>query len=346
MSILDIIASSAKHLWSTFEKNADEAEISAYLICQLLALYAEGERRGIMPDPFSDFVEVTHEETKGLTLINKKARVFVGENCVLNKVVISGNNEAFLFFGKDAVVNGCEVACHAKKSIFSVGFSSKLEGLFAHLYANLGVIVLGPGVTTQPGCNFCVQENSYILVGSDSMFSNSVFVRTSDSHGIYDLDSRIRNNSARPVTLHSHTWISRACTLNKGTEVSPHTVIGQGSVVHGRLLSNSVYSGAPVQQVKRGITWDRKLAMSLEPEHDFKLNHFLGSFSTNTRRKFEYDSAKTCGFQRRLSSFLAQRPDDKDGKGFEAYAEFSEFMATYSTINSLGRRADDVLRLG
>jgi len=311
----------APELWAKLYGNADEVRISSFLICQLLSHYTDGDGIGFLLDPFTEFKESTSLGAPGLTVANPNARVFLGENCKLNKVVVSGSNEAFVFFGRDSSLSNCEIACHAKKNFFVAGFSCKLEQLFTHLYAEYGFVVLCPGVTTQPGGNFCVQENSFILLGSDCMLSNNVFARTSDSHGIYDLSTKYRNNASRPIILHPHTWVSRAVLLNKGTEVGSNSVLGQGSVAHGRLSSNSIYAGAPIQRIRHGITWDRRLAPVLQEGHSYSNSHFLPSFSANINRRFHEQDFLTASLYESLSLMLSGRPT----KPVEDTFVFSDF---------------------
>lgn len=281
---------------------------AAYLISQLLSLYVEGAD-GVHLEPLSHLVEVKNGEVAGLIISNPNAHVFVGTGTDLKNVVISGSGEAYIFIGSDATLRNCDIACHSKRNIFVAGFSCKLEGLFVHIYGTIGAAILSPGVTTQKGGNFCVQENSYILLGSDSMLSNNVFIRTSDSHGIYDKASGERINAARSVILHQHTWISRAATLNKGTEIGEGSVVGQGTVANGQLKANSIYSGAPATLVRGDIVWDRRQALSLPATHDAAVSHFLASFQQNIQRLRTMEGAHHSTVIDGLSFALTQASD-------------------------------------
>ncbi|MGQ4275121.1 glycosyltransferase family 2 protein [Terrihabitans sp. B22-R8] len=294
-------------VWTALQ-GRDETAIAAYLVSQLLSAYTESGPAGVPLEPFQMFEEVTGTDVPGLTISNPKARVFVGRNCKFQRCTIRGSNEAYIFFGRDSLVIGSEIVCYAGKSVFAAGFNTRLEGVFAHIYALHGFVVLAPGVTMQNGCNLCVQENSFVVVGSDSMLSNQVFMRTSDSHGIYDRGTRERINPGRPVILHPHVWVSRAVTINKDTEIGTNSVIGQGSVVHGRLLDHSVYAGAPTKLVRSDTLWDRRLAESLEGDHDTAGSHFLPTFQANVEGRSLDDPHGQYGLLAALSLAMSGHP--------------------------------------
>ncbi|MFG1350014.1 glycosyltransferase family 2 protein [Xanthobacter autotrophicus] len=308
--LLSLIQSTAPLVWNIFESEDENTAVASYIISQIMLLYTDGGRGGINLEPLQEYIEVTNVETVGLSINNPKARVFVGKNCSFQKVSISGSNEAYIFIGRDSFMANCDIACHSKKNVLVFGFNCRIEGLFVHIYGKFGFCVTAPGVTVQSGSNFCIQENSYIIIGSDSMLSTQVFIRTSDSHGIYDLETRGRINHARPVILHPHVWISRAVTINKGAEVGAHTIVGQGSVVQGRLIEHSVYAGAPIEMVRSGVTWDRRCAENIEENHDYLNNHFLSTFKKNSEQRFFSDPYESYTFLASYSLALAGRPSN------------------------------------
>jgi acetyltransferase-like isoleucine patch superfamily enzyme len=302
-SIASWLQAQAPTVWSAISQPECPPAL-AYIICQVLSLYVEGTK-GIHLEPFDRLAEKKNGDVPGLTIANQNARVFVGTGAKFDKVVISGNGEAFIFIGQDAVLTSCNIACHAMKNYFVAGFNCKLDGLFTHIYATIGAVILGPGVTSQSGCNFCVQENSYLLIGSDSMLSTNVFMRTSDSHGIYDNDTRARINPARPIVLHPHTWVSRAATLNKGTEIGENSILGQGAVANGPIKASCIYAGAPASLVRANVTWDRRSADQIGETHDYLSGHFLASFKANREGMLFLEAPTKDGSLSRVSFSLS-----------------------------------------
>lgn len=92
------------------------------------------------------------------------------------------------------------------------------------------------------------------------MLSSGIFIRTSDEHPIYDIQSGLRINDAKDVTIGNKVWISEGVTINKGSIVPDGSIIGSRSVVIGKLRRpNSIYAGVPVKLIREGVRWDRKL---------------------------------------------------------------------------------------
>lgn len=264
---------------------------AAHALTEALSSYTQAAREACL-QPLSEHTQLLNA-VAGVKLDNPRALLFCGNAARLDRVVISGKGAAIIFVGADAVLENVHIACHAELTIINIGYCSRINGLFAHVYGRIGAVVLGPGTTSESGCNFCIQGNSYSLTGDDVMLSTNVFIRTSDSHGIYNQAGELINNP-RPVILHPHVWISRAALLNKGTEVGANTIVGQGSVTAGSFRSGCIYAGAPATMVRSGITWDRRMAKTLPNSHDFAKHHFNPGFR---RRIDEINAFNDCALK-------------------------------------------------
>jgi acetyltransferase-like isoleucine patch superfamily enzyme len=230
--------------------------VAAHELCNFLLSTVEPSD-GPKFDPFLEYALLPPES--GLySASNQNAKVFVGKGATINNFRITGTGRCVVFIGENATVTNSHIAANADKNIFILGRSGRAGGFFAHIYGEIGALIMGPGVTSNAGCNFCIEENSYIIMGDDCMLSTNIYIRTSDSHGIYDATSLERLNSASPVVLHRHVWVGRACLLNKGTEVGEGSVLGQGAVTNGVLGPNAVYAGSPAREVRKNIIWDRR----------------------------------------------------------------------------------------
>lgn len=120
-------------------------------------------------------------------------------------------------------------------------------------------IVIGSGTTFTHLVHFCAQEdNTTICIGQDSMFSNTITIRTSDSHPIYDLSNNLMINSAQDVFVGYHVWIVPGSKVRKGTKIGDNSIIGSNSMVTREIPNNCLAVGAPCKVVKTNISWTRE----------------------------------------------------------------------------------------
>lgn len=118
--------------------------------------------------------------------------------------------------------------------------------------------------TTIEGAYFLARDGAHISIGKDCMISFQVNVRTSDAHGIYDLESGSRLNAAQDVEVGDHVWIGQGAMLSKGAKVGSGAVVGYGAYVQKVYVSpNSMVVGAPAREVRRGVIWDRRSAENI-----------------------------------------------------------------------------------
>ena len=107
-------------------------------------------------------------------------------------------------------------------------------------------------------CHFNAQEHdTKIIVGEDCMFSNTIIVRTSDSHPIYDKEGN-RINPAKDIIIGKHVWIAPSSVIMKGANIGDGCIIGSHSMVNKNVPSNSLSVGMPSKVVKEGVVWTRK----------------------------------------------------------------------------------------
>lgn len=240
----------ASDFFSERDVNAEEA----YLLAQCLS-EATVEKVEARLQPFETLSEI--EGFSGASKLEGRARVFAGEGAVLNGLEISGKGDVFVFIGSGAVINRCTVQSIAKKTVIAIGFGATCTAnKFASL-KEMAAIVIGPGTTSGAGGSYLGEEDGSIVIGANCMISTQIAVRSGDSHGIYDLDTRKRVNKGKSVVLEEHCWIGRVVSINKGARIGRDTVVGQGSVVSGRLHKNCVYAGNPAKLVRFNTNWDR-----------------------------------------------------------------------------------------
>ena len=120
-------------------------------------------------------------------------------------------------------------------------------------------IIIGAKTTFTHTVHFCAQENDMsITVGEDCMFSNSIIVRTSDSHPIYDISTHSRINPPKSVVVGSHVWIAPNSKIMKGADIGDGAIIGSNTIVTKPVPANTLVVGAPAKVVKEDVMWTRE----------------------------------------------------------------------------------------
>ena len=173
-------------------------------------------------------------------ICGKNNTIRIGKNSYLNNCLIRicGNNNKLII---------------GENCIFGPECSFWLEG-------NDTEIIIGDNTTCTRRVQFCAQEDkSVIKIGKDCMFANTINVRTSDSHPIYD-SNMVRINNAENVEIGDHVWCCPDVKILKGVKISDGCVIGSNSVVTRNIeLTKSLAVGIPAKIIKENIFWTREV---------------------------------------------------------------------------------------
>lgn len=103
-----------------------------------------------------------------------------------------------------------------------------------------------------------VEPGNKVTIGQDCMISHDLTIRTSDSHPIYDMNTKDRVNNSKDVIINDHVWIGAYSHILKGVTVNENSAIGISSVVTKDVPSNCVVAGNPAKVVKRDVIWTRE----------------------------------------------------------------------------------------
>jgi acetyltransferase-like isoleucine patch superfamily enzyme len=162
-----------------------------------------------------------------------------------------------------------------------IGRNTCLNGASFRIVGNNNIIEFGENVNIGKGCSFWAEgnniriyvgnhttfthkvhvnaqeDNSQILIGDDCMFSNTIIIRTSDSHPIYNSDN-IRINPAKSINIGEHVWIAPNTKIMKGVTIGSGSIIGSDTIVTKDLPSNILAVGHPAKIVKTDVRWTRE----------------------------------------------------------------------------------------
>lgn len=162
--------------------------------------------------------------------------------------------------GVNATVHDAFIKIHGNNNTLTIGDNCVFgRGCSFWIEGDGCNITIGANSTFTRNCHINAQENNRaISIGMDCMFSNQVTVRTSDSHKILYIDTGLRINDAKDVTIGSHVWVATQSTVMKGVTIGDGAIIGANSIVTKDVTKNTMAVGMPAKVVKTGCTWSRE----------------------------------------------------------------------------------------
>lgn len=120
-------------------------------------------------------------------------------------------------------------------------------------------IKVGGGTTFTQYCHLNAQEeNVSIILGKDCMLSNHIIIRTSDSHPIYNAETKQRLNNAKSVMIGEHVWIAPDTKIMKGANIGNGCIVGSNTMLNKTFPDNTLIVGMPAKVVKNNVEWTRE----------------------------------------------------------------------------------------
>lgn len=220
----------------------------------------------------------------GLVKSNSILRYFGSTLQLLyKKCKINGFLSTILFNGIKINGIGCFTKdCIGRNNSVIVGNNSSIFKCQLHIRGNNNKIVIGENVILGPRCSlyiegnnclimigakttvtrdtqFCCQEdNQTIRIGEDCMFANTIVVRTSDSHPIYNNSTGQRINLPKSVLIGNHVWIAPNAKIMKGAIIGDGCIVASDSTVNKNFPPNTLIAGRPAKIIRKEISWTRE----------------------------------------------------------------------------------------
>ena len=98
---------------------------------------------------------------------------------------------------------------------------------------------------------------SSVVIGEDCMFATDVWIRNSDEHLIFDLESLDIINPAGEVIIYPHTWICQDALILKNAKIGIGSIVGAKSIVNKDVPHFSLVAGNPAKILKNNVSWER-----------------------------------------------------------------------------------------
>ncbi len=111
------------------------------------------------------------------------------------------------------------------------------------------------------GAKICLtfEPNLSLRIGSNCMFAEKLYIRTSDAHTVYDMSTGRIINKGQDINIGNNVWLGYNTTILKGAVIPDNTIVASNSLVNKPFQeSNTILAGIPAKVVKTGVNWDVK----------------------------------------------------------------------------------------
>ena len=118
-------------------------------------------------------------------------------------------------------------------------------------------IIINEGTSVESCTITSIHSETFVEVGKNCMFASDINLYNTDSHPVFDLETKKVINKVRGIKIGDHCWLGKNVTILKNTEIADDCIVGWGAVVSGKHLDeHCAIAGNPAKVVKKNITWD------------------------------------------------------------------------------------------
>jgi acetyltransferase-like isoleucine patch superfamily enzyme len=171
---------------------------------------------------------------------------------------IEGDNNVVLI-KRGAIVSNTLIHIRGNNHTLTIGEYCWFMGESFIMIGNSNEITLGEYTTVQQASLVAGETETKIIIGKDCMFSNGIYISTTDWHSIVDLETDTRINAARDIVLGEHVWLGLDTQITKGVTIGGNCIIGFKSLVTKDVPPNTAVAGIPAKVIRTNISWDRNL---------------------------------------------------------------------------------------
>lgn len=158
--------------------------------------------------------------------------------------------------GRGTTLNHSRIQVNGNGCVVIIGENCRLKGLQLIVSQNNSMVFIGSDTTWESGAILSGSGN-IVALGNDCMASNSIMIRTSDGHTIFDRSTGNPINDPADVMIGHHVWLGNSSRVNKGTRIGTGAIVGQCAIASGSLDAAALYAGTPARKLKEGVVWSR-----------------------------------------------------------------------------------------
>lgn len=200
-----------------------------------------------------------HKGNRIILINDDNTKTFVSSLKDIN-VTFTGKNALIVVHSNYNVKNLTIVA--GEGSFIEIGshFSVRMN-LYIDAKAEDTTIKLGNFVNIGSGSITAGDDKGLeVIIGDNFMTSVDLYIRNSDGHTIYDIDSgRIINDTKVGIHIGDNVWCGCDVKILKDSDIPSNCVIGAGSLVcKGEYHENTIIAGVPAKTIRTNVMWDKR----------------------------------------------------------------------------------------
>lgn len=172
-----------------------------------------------------------------------------------SRIIFSGQNNV-AFFEDGVTLSSSTIRFNGSGGLAMFGKSRHAYKANVTINNNCSV-VFGRDIYFNGTLNAITSEETTIAIGSGTLLSFGIWMRTADPHLIYDMDTHTRINPSKHIVVGDHVWIGQSAMVLKGTTIGSGSILGAMSLVSGKKLpSNTSWGGNPSRQIRDRVFWE------------------------------------------------------------------------------------------
>ena len=172
------------------------------------------------------------------------------------KISFSGSNN-IVIIGRQTTCRG-KIVCAGNNGVIIVaGQNEKNCKVDIRLLDNNSIFFFGKQSTANQITCIINGLRKNVIIGDDCMFARDVWLRNSDMHSIFDIDTGNWLNPAGNIIIEPHVWVGQDSLILKNTEIGFGSIIGAKSLVNKKIPRCCIAAGIPAKVIKTNVSWDR-----------------------------------------------------------------------------------------
>ena len=180
------------------------------------------------------------------------------------RVLFEGNNNYIEINAPIKIKDRFILNFYGDNNRFIIGKNSSIRDLSCNQRSNTEIKIGSNFSSFYSKLNLFRSKNTKITIGNDCMLSYNIEIRCSDSHKIYDKDTKEILNPDKDCTIGNHVWLAQGVHILKGTIIPDNCVVGLGSIVNKKFTEkNCIIAGTPAKVVKHNINWDMEAPFNI-----------------------------------------------------------------------------------